>query len=363
MQNRNYNVDLLRILAAMFVIILHVMGQGGILRNISPDGAAYWVAWFMEILAYCAINCFAIISGYVMINKTPRLKSIIGLWFQVLFYSLLITGLCFWFIPETRGLKNLIIACLPVLGKQWWYVSSYFALFFTIPILNTAINHKSQRTYKNFLLIILIGVCIADCIVPRDPFVMNDGYSPVWLGVLYFIGGYIRKYILQHKVTASKSAIAFFAVIMLTVLSKVCIRFVTQKILGEVKYDNIFISYTSITIVLAAIFLFTFCLNVKINNSFNKVIQFVSPAMFGVYLIHVHPLVFDYIIKDAFSAIANKHIFIMLLYVLVATMTIFLLCSVIDLGRIQFFKLIKVDHLCEIMDEKITKLWQRVFKE
>ena len=168
---------------------------------------------------------------------------------------------------------------------------------------------------------------------------------------------------MQHKVTASKSAIAFFAVIMLTVLSKVCIRFVTQKILGEVKYDNIFISYTSITIVLAAIFLFTFCLNVKINNSFNKVIQFVSPAMFGVYLIHVHPLVFDYIIKDAFSAIANKHIFIMLLYVLVATMTIFLLCSVIDLGRIQFFKLIKVDHLCEIMDEKITKLWQRVFKE
>ena len=70
MEKRNYNIDLFRIIAAFFVTVLHVLGQGGILESTSPTETNYWIAWFLEICAYCVVNCFALISGYVMVIKT-----------------------------------------------------------------------------------------------------------------------------------------------------------------------------------------------------------------------------------------------------------------------------------------------------
>lgn len=363
MEKRDYNVDLFRVIATIFVVILHVLGQGGILAKASPDGATYWIGWLLEILAYCAVNCFVLISGYVMVNKTTKLKNIIGLWFQVLFYSILISGLLFIFVPETRSIKNFAVAFLPVLGRQWWYVSSYFALFFAIPILNAAINNISKKTFEKFLLIILVGVCIADCAVPKDPFAINSGYSAIWLILLYFFGAYIRKYDLKDKVTAPKSALAFAILIILTFLSKICIHFATQKIFGEAKLDNMFVSYISVTIVLAAVSLFLFCLNAKISNFLQKTVRFFSPATFGVYLIHDHPVVSQYILKDAFAGFANQSFAIMPLSVLAVTLAIFLSCSVIDLIRIRIFKLIRINRLCEMIDDQITKRLLKKFAE
>ena len=363
MEKRNYSVDLFRIIAAFFVIVLHIIGKGGILKNTSPDEVNYWMGWFLEIGAYCAVNCFALISGYLMVNKTIKAKNIIALWIQVLFYSLLLSALFFVFLPESRNLKNLALAFIPIMGKQWWYISAYFALFFLIPILNAAINNISKGTLVKFLLVILIGVCVIDCGIPRDPFAIADGYSTVWLMLLYFFGAYIRKYDLKQKVTTTQSALAFVVLIIVTFLSKVCIYFATKKIFGEAKLDNMFISYTSITIVLAAISLFLFCLNVKVSNSLQKVILFFSPATLGVYLIHVHPLVFEHIIKEAFADFANKPHGVMLLCVLATALVIFMLCSAIDLVRIWLFKLIKVDCLCEMIDDKITKIGLKAFKK
>ena len=73
---RASDIDLFRIIATLLVIVLHVLGKGGILNNAAPDSAAYWTAWFLEICAYCAVNCFALISGYVMADKTVEIKSI-----------------------------------------------------------------------------------------------------------------------------------------------------------------------------------------------------------------------------------------------------------------------------------------------
>ena len=120
-----------------------------------------------------------------MVNKTVKVKNMLGLWFQVLFYSLLFTSLFFAFLPESRSIKNLVVAVMPILGKQWWYVSSYFALCFFIPFLNKAINNISQQTYKKILLLILFVICCIDCVLPIDAFTLNNGYSAIWLMIVY----------------------------------------------------------------------------------------------------------------------------------------------------------------------------------
>ena len=297
-----------------------------------------------------------------MVDKRIKLKSIIGLWFQVLFYSLLITALCFIFLPQTRTIKNLALAFLPVVGNSWWYISSYFALFFCIPILNAAISQLSKKTYEKFLLVVLVGICIIECIIPIDAFVFEGGYSAIWLIVLYLFGAYIKKYDLKDKITASKSILGFLVMAVLTFLSKFVIYFATEKILGQAKFHDIFVSYISITIVLASIFMFLFCLNIKINGACQKIIAIFAPTTLGVYLIHVHPLVFRFVIKNAFVSFTNKPVILMVALILISVLAIFVLCAVIDLLRIQLFKLVKVGKLSEAIDNKITSTYSCIFK-
>lgn len=362
MEKRNYNIDLFRIIAAFLVTVLHVLGQGGILKSASPTEINYWIAWFLEICAFCAVNCFALISGYVMVNKTVKVKNMLSLWFQILFYSLLFTTLFFVFLPESRSIKNLLVAFIPILGQQWWYVSSYFALCLFIPFLNKTINSISQQTYKKILLLILFVICCIDCVVRKDAFSLNGGYSAIWLMIVYLFGAYIRKYDICEKITSFKCVVGFFLMIALTFASKITISFFTKSFLGQVKFENTFISYISITILLSAIFLFLFCLKIKINNLASKLICLLSPAALGIYLIHVHPLVFKFLIKDAFVSFVTKSPIAMILCVILASLAIFVLCAIIELLRIQIFKLIKVSKLSEIIARKINDFYLRVFE-
>ena len=363
MTERDYNIDLLRVLSTVFVLVLHVLGEGGVLRSAASGSAVYWTAWLLEILVYCAVNCFALISGYIMVNKTIRLKSIAALWLHALFYSLLITALFLAFVPETRSLWNVIVAFFPVTGKQWWYISAYFMLLFFIPLLNQVASSITQATYKKFLIVILIVVCLIDRVIPVDSFALSSGYSPAWLILVYLLGAYLRKYRPHERITAAQGALGFFAMILLTFLSKLFIYYTTKSIFGHVKYEDTFISYTSITIVMAAIFLFALCMNVKVGTFAKKIIGFFAPMTLGVYLIHVQPLVFGYVIQDAFAPLAQQHPAVMVGCVLAWALTIFLLCSGIDLMRIRLFKLARVDRVCQMAENKIMGLYRKVFKE
>ena len=362
MIKRNSNIELLRIVATLLVIILHVLGQGGILSHASSHEVNYWAAWFLEILAYCAVNCFALITGYVMVNKRIKVKNIIALWFHVLFYSLIITALFFAFLPESINIDNFISAFLPVVKRQWWYITSYFVMYLFIPLLNKLVDHISRQTYKNILIILLVA-CSIDCIVPINIFLLKDGYSALWLSIVYLFGAYIRKYDVFKKITAFKSLLGYCAMILLTFASKYIIYISTKNIFGQAKFENTFISYISITILFAAIFLLLFCLNIKIGDSVSKLICFLSPAALGVYLIHVHPLVFGFIIKDAFVSFVQKPPMGMILYVLITTLSIYVVCTVIELLRIKFFELIKVYKFCEMIDSKVNDFYFHKIKK
>lgn len=364
MSKRNINADLFRVLATVLVVMLHVLGQGGILKKSDPDGAVYWIAWFLEIIAYGAVNCFALISGYVMCEKNIKAKSIIALYFQVWFYSILISLLYFVRFPATFTRENLLLALFPIVRKQWWYVSAYFVLFFFIPILNAAIRHLEKETFKKLLFAVLVGFGIITCLVlPIDAFGLKKGYSAIWLIILYLFGGYVKKYNLREKITAKKSLIGFFASSLFTLLFKALCRFAGQSFdPSALLFESTFVSYISITVVAASVFLFLFCLNVRVGKFTQRAVTFLAPASLGVYLIHVHPLVFNDILKNAFSDLASAPFYLTVPGVLAATLAIFLLCSLLDLLRIRLFSLLKVGQLSAILANVCRAIYKKVFR-
>lgn len=363
MTKRDNRIDFLRVVAAALVVLLHILEQGGISSAAPANTAVYWVAWFLEICGFCAVNCFALITGYVMVDRQIKLKNLIQLWFQILFYSLLISGLFFVFRPETRTLSEVIAAFLPISTKQWWYISAYFLLFFFIPILNTAIAHLPQQTYKKLLIVALFGIGIVDSVIPANSFGLNSGYSALWLIIVYLFGAYVKKYGASHDSGASKWLLWFFLTMLVTLVSKVIIHFATKRIFGEVKFDSSFISFQSITILLGSVFLMHFSLRVRPGRLAGKVISLLAPTSLGIYLIHVHPLFFRYVLKDTLFPLAFCSLPGMLLGVVCATLAIYLGCAVTELLRIQLFRLLRIHKLSSCLAQKITDRYHSFFEK
>ena len=76
-KERCSGIDLLRIISMFFVVMLHVIGHGGILDNVAMFSVNYQLLWLLEILAYCSVNCYALISGYVGVFSKYKYSNII----------------------------------------------------------------------------------------------------------------------------------------------------------------------------------------------------------------------------------------------------------------------------------------------
>lgn len=82
---KNYGIEWLRILSMYMVAVLHTLGQGGIIGSFKQGDLSFSIAWFLEIAAFGAVDCFALISGYVGYHSHFRYKKGLRIWFQTFF--------------------------------------------------------------------------------------------------------------------------------------------------------------------------------------------------------------------------------------------------------------------------------------
>ncbi|MBR4123004.1 MAG: hypothetical protein IKT93_01140, partial [Clostridia bacterium] len=67
MKQRNVGIDILRVISMFFIIVGHILAQGGGLTAYLNGGMnnSYHFFNILFILALCGVNCFALVSGYV----------------------------------------------------------------------------------------------------------------------------------------------------------------------------------------------------------------------------------------------------------------------------------------------------------
>lgn len=361
---RNQGIDLLRIVAMFMVLLLHVLGQGGILKNLVSTPpvflSKYSAAWLLEIAAYCAVNCYAIITGYNYYGTEVKWNKIVELWLQVVFYSL---GITILYLALGRGVNSSIWfkSLLPVTSSCYWYVTAYFGMFIFIPMMNIFLESFSKRRLEIVLFSSFIIFSVLPTIFNVDPFKLNRGYSMLWLCLLFIVGGYLRKYNIGNLITPSKALCYYLFSISFTWFSKIGLELITFVFTGKVKYGNVFVKYTSPSIVVAGMFLFIFFMNIDIKNwKLIKFIKVLAPASFGVYLIHLQPLIWRNIVKDFAVSFTKMPCFNMVLLVLGVTMISYLFLSGIELLRLNLFKYLKVktivNDFCLCIESKIARL-------
>ncbi len=350
----NYGIDLFRIVSMMMVVTLHVLGHGGILS--AAVSVNYWVLWLLEIMVFCAVNCYALISGYVGVCAKYKLSNLVVLWLRVLFYTVSITLICKCLFPESVDTRTLVSAFFPVISNHYWYFSSYVLLFLLIPVLNEGLNRLSKESLGFILLAIITGASLLRPFVRLlggDVFALLDGYSAWWLMILYLIGGYIRKYGLFNKLKSHRTVIFFVLYIAsasITLLSKLCIGFISKRVLGAVQYDGLLVHFQSITILAEAVFLLLAFEHIKTGRLFSKILVFLSPLTFGVYLIHEQFQIKSRIVVDRFAWIATLPVYCAIPLIILIVLCIYVICSIIELLRFWLFKIFRVKERCEQLE-------------
>lgn len=353
MQKKNYGIDALRMLAMFMVVVLHILAHGGVLNASARLTSQYEAGWFLQSAAFCAVDVFALISGYVWIHAKYRYRNFVELWLQVLFYTVSITALFWFFVPGSVSALDWIKAVFPVMFGQYWYFSSYAALFLLIPLLNLVLDKMERKQLEHCLGMILFFFSFVQTLFYSDAFGTNDGYSAIWLVVLYLVGGYIRKHGLSQRGKPIVFLAGYFFLVGITWLSKFVIELLTLFVLGEVRAGNYFISYKSPMILLAAICLLLFFEKMKISPFWGKAIRFFSPMAFSVYLIHTHPLVFSLFLKDRFIQYAQLPWLAEILAVLGTALLINLFCYAIDFIRLKLFQRLQIRQKLDCLEEQI----------
>lgn len=242
--NRNYGIDFLRILSMLFVVILHILGQGGILKSLEKLSFGYNLAWFVEICAYCSVNCYAIISGFIGYGSRHKYSSIINLYFQTAFYAILATGIFHFMSPEDVGGKYFIRAVLPFAFNSYWYFTAYFCMFFFIPFMNKILEVCDKKQLTGLVVTSTVLFTIIPLISGQDIYHTISGYSALWLSILYMLGGYIRKYELYKKISNAKCIILYFVAVLITFGYRIIIEYLKLtfgfKNINEICWLNIY---------------------------------------------------------------------------------------------------------------------------
>ena len=80
---RNYGLDLLRVVLMYMVCMLHTLLQGGVLPACTAGTILHKVFWFLEVLCFCAVDAFALISGYTATDKMRKFEKLTEMWFHL----------------------------------------------------------------------------------------------------------------------------------------------------------------------------------------------------------------------------------------------------------------------------------------
>ena len=341
MEQRNRGIDLLRMAAMWMVVILHILNKGGVLEAAAPLSTGRETARLLEIAAYCAVNCYGLISGYVGVGHRFRYSGAIALWLRAAFYTLGITAAFALLMPGSVNGDRVLRAFLPVLFRQYWYVTAYFGMCLFIPFFNLLLERLTRHQAKVLALSIVVVFSVLPTLRQKDVFLTDNGYSVLWLSCLYLLGGILRLYGRQERKLLRWAAM-YLGGVLVTWLVKLAGDRLWMARTGHLCDKVLLTAYTSPTILLAAAALVLCFTGLRIGPGFGSFIEKASPLAFSVYLIHAHPLIWEHWLAGRFAFLADKPPVLLALGVLGGAFGIYAVCSLADILRAWLFRLLRV---------------------
>lgn len=284
---RNLNIEGLRVLAMLLIIVRHTLGHSGAVKEAS--GFMRYLVSAVYVLALPAVNVYVLISGFFLVDAKWNLKRIVLLWLQVFFYSAL-----FYLIAVTTGLvpfslSGLVKALLPISGNQYWFARVFWCFSLFAPFEAILLRNLSKRQFQFLLAVVLIIFSLWRNFVPFAVTVNAEGGNSIlWFFVLFAFAAYLKRY------ANEKHGVKFYALLsigafLLSLTSYIALNWVSNRFGLNGAGSSLFIEYTSITMIALSVGLFMLFVRMPekpVSARTRKIVMLVSGTTYSVYLIH-----------------------------------------------------------------------------
>lgn len=266
---RASNLELLRIVSMMMIILLHQNGMVNALTSLNPGEMNYYLTHMAEAVSICSVNCFVLLSGYFMVGKREApVKKCVHLLVDVAFWGLLGYGCAFLLWGKTVGIKELIVAIVPYIKGQRWFVRDYIILVLLAPFINICLNRLSKRQYQTLMLLFLLVFSVWPSFIPNPP-IDDYGFSCVHFVQLYIIAGYLKLHMDETPKKAVCAACYLGSVVLI--------------FCSALKGMGYAYAYNYPFVMTAAVSLFLFFRGLKIQSA---AINVLAAGAFDVFMIH-----------------------------------------------------------------------------
>lgn len=333
---RDAAIEVYRVFLMFLICLLHSVSQG-IAQNPYLESGLLW-----------AVCGFVFISGWFGIHFSPSK-------FLRLFFMGMVCGGIALMLAYIVGLP-LNSEAIVFMTMRQWFLCAYLVLMLLAPFINTAIdNLPSIRNGAIAIIILAIWNWLSTSRIVNDWGPMTSGlgnYSFIMMLIVYIAARMIRK--CHDKRNFAPESIHFprleYCILLVFIILMLCWRIH----LGD---------YSSpLSLAMASLVFFLF-LRIKLKPQLERIILFIAPSMFSIYLIHTNKLGFT-AIKEL-ELLLVRHGIPLLVTIPLTALSVFIVCLGIDLVRRGFANLAKscterlwlaIDDYCSNFEARICSL-------
>ncbi len=290
-RKRMANLELLRCVAMMMVVVLHYLGKGGLLADLTGESlnAPELAAWLLEAFCIVAVNVYMFLSGYFLSGSSFRLSRLIQLWMQVWLYSVAL-GLAGALSGVMRDaefdLHYLLALIFPILMGHYWFMTAYVFLYLMLPLAGMAVERMTKRQLQVTLGLLLLAFCVIKSVLPLRLDMAGQGYDCLWYLCVFLTAAYVRKFgisVLDRKWTG---AILYVGGCLGVFAGTLALRQVYLRTGSLERMLTMFLEYNHVLPFLAAVGLFGIFRKVQVKGKAAAAINRIAPYTLGVYLLH-----------------------------------------------------------------------------
>lgn len=288
---RMANLELLRCVAMMMVVVLHYLGKGNLLADLTREdmGAAELAAWLLECFCIVAVNVYMLISGYFLCMASFRLSRLIQLWLQVWVYSVAVgmAGAMSGVMAETECDTHFLLTLLfPVSMEHYWFMTAYVFLYLLLPFVGAAVGRMTKRQLQVVLSLLFFAFCVLKSVLPLRLETDGQGCDFLWYLCVFAAAAYIRRFGVPFLERRGRGFALYAGGCLLIFGGTFALREVYLRTGSLERMLKVCLEYNHVLNFLAALGLFAMFRGIRLEGLAASVVNRVAPYTLGVYLLH-----------------------------------------------------------------------------
>ena len=283
-KTRNINLDLIKVLACIGVVLLHTTMIG------FKDTGSWNLLAYLYYLGTYSIPLFFMVNGYLLLGKRNITYSYILEKVKWILITVSSWTTIVWLLKRDFAVNPVkkIIGSMVQKGYffQFWFFGALILIYLCLPILKKFLN--SKRSYLYILsLLISIGLIfeLTNIIIqtPLQSYVIQTFRLWTWF-FYYFLGGLVAQFDKEFIKNGFKTWMKIVAVLLL-LITPVILFFLAKTIyhnlFAEYFYDILFVKIVSLGVFLTI-------LTLSLKESKYKWIVSLSNQTMGVFIVHTY---------------------------------------------------------------------------